>query len=310
MSGMEPTVALRFGCLLLAALAVAILVYAACRVPVPMAARLGHRGVQRRRALEQGGLFVQAEPLIRFGAGLWGRLRWESLRRWQERLLVRGDDYLGLTPDELSASSVLSAVGLGSAVIGLAASVEVLIQNRPLQGAWLWGAAGALLGLALPTLQLRQVIKARTRTITRGLPGAIEVVAMCMRAGLDFPGALRQLCVQGKGDDDPLRRELSVLLQQLDLGRTRKAALRGFALRVPSDAVRDFTNAVIQAEEKGNPLAEVIQVQGRMLNERRSVMAEEAAARAGVLMIVPMMFLVACILLLLMGPFLVKGIGF
>jgi len=56
--------------------------------------------------------------------------------------------------------------------------------------------------------------------------------------------------------------------------------------------------------------ARVIQVQGRMLNMRRSVAAEEAAARAGVLMIGPMVLLVMCILLLLMGPFFVKGIGF
>ena len=74
--------------------------------------------------------------------------------------------------------------------------------------------------------------------------------------------------------------------------------------------MRDFVNAVVQAEQKGNPLARVIQVQGRMLNMRRSVAAEEAAARAGVLMIGPMVLQLGCILLLLMGPFLVKGIGF
>ena len=73
---------------------------------------------------------------------------------------------------------------------------------------------------------------------------------------------------------------------------------------------KDFVNAIIQAEQKGNPLAKVIQVQGRMLNMRRSVAAEEAAARAGVYMILPMVLLVACIMLLLMGPFICNGMGF
>jgi tight adherence protein C len=86
--------------------------------------------------------------------------------------------------------------------------------------------------------------------------------------------------------------------------------LLNFADRVTSRAVRDFVNAVIQAEQRGNPLAKVIQVQGRMLSMHRSVVAEESAARAGVLMIVPMMLLLGCILLFLMGPFLVKGVGF
>ena len=75
-------------------------------------------------------------------------------------------------------------------------------------------------------------------------------------------------------------------------------------------AMFELSYAVVQAEQKGNPLAKVIQIQGRMLNQRRSVAAEEAAARAGVLLIAPMVLLVACIMLLLMGPFLTKGIGF
>ena len=74
-------------------------------------------------------------------------------------------------------------------------------------------------------------------------------------------------------------------------------------------AVRDFVHAVIQAEQKGNPLARVLQVQGRMLNMRRSVAAEEAAARAGVLLIIPMICLMGSVLLLLMGPFMVQGLG-
>ena len=107
----------------------------------------------------------------------------------------------------------------------------------------------------------------------------------------------------------PLGREFAVILEHLDFGHTRKLALERFAERVPNRAVRDFVHAVIQSEQKGNPLARVLQIQGRMLNMRRSVLAEEAAARAAVLMIIPMVFLLGAILLLLMGPFIVKGIG-
>jgi len=59
---------------------------------------------------------------------------------------------------------------------------------------------------------------------------------------------------------------------------------------------------VVQAEEKGTPLADVLRVQARMLRMRRSVRAEEAAARAGLLMMIPLLMVFACVFLLLLGP--------
>ncbi len=281
---------------------VVTMVNLALTVPVPMGARLGYRGVQRRRALAAGGLFVLVEPLLRFLAGLMRLLPLDKFRSNQERNLMRSDFALGLTADELMALSLLSAVSLGAVVFGLTASAG--------ENPWAFGFLALCFGGAFPTIRLREAIRSRVKEITRGLPQAIEVAAMCMGAGLDFPAALRQLAGAPQDTPSALAREFSVILEQLDLGHTRKAALRHFAERVPSDAVRDFVNAVIQAEEKGNPLAKVIQVQGRILGMRRSVAAEEAAARAGVLMILPMMLLVFCILLLLMGPFMVQGMGF
>lgn len=306
-------IALKTSCLAVFSLSVMLLYTTLCRVPVPMAVRLGYQGVQRRRALEAGGFFPTLEPLMRFVAGLLASSSLvpvlKKIRTRQEKAVLQADHCLGLSPDELSALSLISAVGLGGSVFGLAVAIEVL-RGGVVEKAYLFGALGAAFGLVLPTLQLQEVIRSRMKVIARGLPHAIEVVAMCMGAGLDFPGALRQLCTDKPGEGDALTRELSVILEQLRLGHTRKVALRNFSERVPSDAVRDFVNAVVQAEEKGNPLAHVIQVQGRILSQRRSVAAEEAAARAGVLMVVPMMILVTCILLLLLGPFMVKGVGF
>jgi tight adherence protein C len=270
-------------------------------IPIPPSPRLGHRGAERRRALETAGFFSTAEPCIRFLAGLVALLPLAKLRERQERDLRRADHCLGLTPDELSALSLLSAVTL---------AVLTLIVAPYADASRVLAIPAAAFGFVLPAVQVQEVVRGRIKRITRGLPHAIEIAAMCMGAGLDFPGALRLLAAPRVGERDPLARELSLILEELDLGRTRREALQNFADRVPSQAVRDFVNAVIQAEQRGNPLAKVIQVQGRVLNLRRSVAAEEAAARAGVLMILPMLLLVCCILVLLMGPFFVKGIGF
>jgi tight adherence protein C len=234
-------------------------------------------------------------------AGLVALLPLLALRERQEQALRRADHCLGLTPDELSALSVLAAVALGGVALFVAPYAGV---SR------VFAIPAAAFGFVLPALQVQEVARSRAKRISRGLPHAIEIAAMCMGAGLDFPGALRLLSAPRTGEHDPLARELSLILEELDLGRTRRETLLHFADRVPSPAVRDFVSAVIQAEQRGNPLAKVIKVQGRVLNLRRSVAAEEAAARAGVLMILPMLLLVCCILILLMGPFFVKGIGF
>jgi len=270
-------------------------------VSIPPAPRLGRRGAERRQALKQGGLLAVAEPVVRFVAALVALIPAPVWRKRQELELKRASYPLGLTPDEYSALSVLSALLL-SVIVGALAKLNGSDAILALPA--------AAFGAILPMLQVQEIVRKRIKDVSRGLPHAIEIAAMCMGAGLDFPGSLRQLTQPGKGAKSALAEEFATILEELDLGHTRREALLAFADRVPTDAVRDFVNAVIQAEQRGNPLARVIQVQGRMLNMRRSVAAEEAAARAGVLMIGPMVLLVMCILLLLMGPFFVKGIGF
>lgn len=287
--------------LLLLAVAIVGLAFAAAAVQVPVAARLGRRGVQRRLSLERGGFFGTVEPAIRFLAGVVALLPLSGLRARQELELRRADYCLGLTPDEYGALSLLSAAALGGVV--------ALLTRLGGSNAVLAIPAAAF-GLVLPALQVHEIIRRRVKEVVRGLPHAIEIAAMCMGAGLDFPGALRMLTQGHSGKRSALADEFSAILEELDLGHTRREALLSFAQRVQAPAVRDFVNAVVQAEQKGNPLARVIQIQGRMLNARRSVAAEEAAARAGVLLIMPMVLLVACVMLLLLGPFLSKGLGF
>jgi tight adherence protein C len=169
-------------------------------------------------------------------------------------------------------------------------------------------ALGALLGAALPFIALRERRKHRQHAIARRLPTAIDLLALCMDAGLDFAGALELVALELTRPDEPLGEELLRVRQELATGRTRQTALAGFALRVPSPAVCDFAAAVAQADQKGNPLAETLEVQAQMLRMRRSIVAEEAAARASVLLILPVVVLMCAILLLLFGPFLVRGV--
>jgi tight adherence protein C len=132
---------------------------------------------------------------------------------------------------------------------------------------------------------------------------------MCMSAGLDFPSALRRTAESAPDPNEPIAEELRRVLQELDLGRTRRAAILGFAERIPSDEVRELANSLIQAEDKGSPVAQVLSVQAETLRLRRSVAAEETASEAALMLIGPMTLIFLCVIVLLLGPVVARVTG-
>jgi tight adherence protein C len=300
MSGVSELDLIGYGAVGLLGLALTITAFALAQSPPAHGARLGLRGLKRKQALARGGLFATLEPLIRFVAGLVGRLPIPGLRRRVETQLTHAGDVLGLSADEHIAISVLSALVFLLAalamrdVIGTSPAVLILVIG-----------SGAL----TPHLRVAGEIQRRQRQVDRALPGAIDLAALCMGAGLDFPGALRQIIDKSLAPGEPLQEELGRILQLLELGRTRREALESFAERVPTEAVRDFVSSAVQAEAKGNPLVEVLRIQARMLRMRRSVDAEQAASRAGVMMMIPLMLIFGSIVLILLGPFIINGMN-
>lgn len=96
------------------------------------------------------------------------------------------------------------------------------------------------------------------------------------------------------------------MLQELDLGHTRRSAMEGFAARIPTDQVREFVNSVVQAEEKGSPLASVLTIQAQTQRLRRSIAAEETASEAALMLLGPMTLIFLCVIVLLLGPVVVR----
>ncbi|UJR82144.1 type II secretion system F family protein [Sandaracinus amylolyticus] len=261
-------------------------------VPAVASPSLGPRGAQRQRA-KSGGPFGALEPMVRVVAGWIALLPPAEWRGRVEADLLRSGYWLGLTADEVAAMSALYAVGLGVA------------------GTWLtvrfgWSPLVPVLfvtiGAAHPFSQLRDATARRQKEIERRLPEAVDLLSLCMGAGLDFPSSLRRLILDGLPKGTPTADELGRILDELELGHTRAKALTGFADRVPTRPVRDFVGAIVQAEEKGTPLAEILKIQARVLRMRRSVLAEEAAARAAMQLMIPLVLIFVAIMLLVLGP--------
>ena len=296
---MTATLLFRLGAILSVGAALAVFVYQLGSQEPLRSPRTGMRGLKRQRALDAGGLFAACEPLIRLVAGWMAYFPALEWRRKVDRDLVMGGDWLGLNTNEFMAIHLLSAVGAG--IFGIFAC-EAVEMSR------VFAIFFVTVGAALPQARLTGEIQDRQKAISRGLPGAIDLASLCMGAGLDFPGAIRQIVDKSVDQTDPLPEEFGRILQELDLGHTRRQALENFADRVPVEAVQDFVGAVVQAEEKGNPLAEVLRIQARMLRMRRSVAAEEAAAKAAVMLMGPLMLIFCAIILILLGPFIINGL--
>lgn len=286
--------------ILLESLGLGVAVYALARGSTPEPGYLGLRGLRRREALEQRPLFAALEPHLRWHARWCAVLPVGDLRARVARLLCLAGDWLGLTADEFLALSV------GSAIVGTALGAA-LLRLSDLPQALMAFFAGA--GLLVPYLIVTGHASARQRQIDRSLPPAIDLLTLCMSAGLDFTAAMRQVVEKARRRDDPLREELEVILHRLALGTTREQALAGFAERAPTEPVKLLVNAVRQAERKGTPIAEVLALQAGSLRLRRSIAGEEAASRAAVAMLFPLSLILLSILLVLMGPFYLRSSG-
>ncbi len=254
---------------------------------------LGLRGLKRQRMLAINETWARMEPLVRWMGIRVNGIMSESQRAALDHQLSLAGDWMGITPEEylgmclLSGMACVGAGGLLGYLTGMGMLLVLLL---------------GLVGLVLPYMQISGAAQDRLKDVSRGLPYAIDLMALAMGAGLDFPGAIRQVVQKSSNPDDPMVEEFTLIMQSLNLGRTRKDALAEFARRAPVDAVKEFCGSLIQAEERGNPVADVLQIQATGSRTRRSVRAEELASKAGVAMVGPLMLVFAAIMMLILGP--------
>lgn len=264
---------------------------------IPSVPSAGERGRRRQEALQSGGLMRRVEPLIRFVAESVAMWPIAGLRERADNLANRSGRLFGFNGNDLIASAVVAGSCLSVAGAALAHSAAMEPQ--------LGSIIGALLGFAYPWFKFQEAANRRLIAIGRGLPGVIDLISLSMESGLDFPGAIAQVS-QRLTADNPLRFELEHLLQKLEIGRSRSEAIGELSERVPIRAVRQFTNAVLQAEKRGTPLSEVLAIQARVMRTQRSQAAEHAAARAAILLLGPMLLIFICVFIVILGPMVIR----
>jgi tight adherence protein C len=158
----------------------------------------------------------------------------------------------------------------------------------------------AVLGFYLPHLRLRRRVARRQREIRRSLPDVLDLLTICVEAGLGFDGALGR--VVGKRDD-ALGHELDRVLNDMRLGRSRREALKALGTRVDVPDVSVFVAAIVQSEQLGASISRVLVVQSEQMRIRRRQRAEELAQKAAIKLLFPMVFLVLpALFVVILGP--------
>ena len=150
-----------------------------------------------------------------------------------------------------------------------------------------------------PDMWLRDATKKRQARFEKEFPFFLDVLVLGMKAGLTFPAAVEQAIEQLR--DGPVRQEFSRYLRETRTGVARRVALDRLAQRVVIPAVTNFAASVIQAEETGGSLGEVLSDQARMRRQERFLRAEKLANQAPVKMLFPLIALLFPITFIIIG---------
>ncbi len=165
---------------------------------------------------------------------------------------------------------------------------------------------GAVVGaFFLPDLWLHEQTLKRRKAILRELPEFLDVLILCMNAGLALEPALQVILERGR--KGPLYTELAVMMHAVRMGQSRPDAMQKMALSVAETDFTTFVNSFIQAERLGVSLAETLNAQVDQLRQKRSQYIEKLALEAPVKLLFPLIvFIFPVVFLVLFGPIVVR----
>lgn len=161
----------------------------------------------------------------------------------------------------------------------------------------------AALGYYLPNAWLSNRVTARQREIFESFPDALDLMTVCVEAGLGVEAALSRVAGDIEHKSIILSDELNLVGLELRAGSDRERALRNLAIRTGVDEVETWVAMLIQAERFGTSIAAALRIHSEMLRTKRRQRAEEAAAKIALKLLFPLIFCIfPSLLLVLMGP--------
>ncbi|MBE6406076.1 MAG: type II secretion system F family protein [Lentisphaerae bacterium] len=188
-----------------------------------------------------------------------------------------------------------------SPIIGIVLAIVLLATGS--------GILGILLGVLIsfwPSLWLKSSVAKRHMEILKALPNLLDLLTLSVEAGKDFLSALRDILAKRKRD--ALTEEFSRALQEIQLGKKRQAALREMAERVNQPELSSVVGSIVQADEMGVSIGQLLKIQSDQLRMKRFALAEKLANETPVKILFPVVvFIFPAVLILLLAPILMQA---
>ena len=223
-----------------------------------------------------------------------------------EKLIAAGFEGL-LSGKEFVALELISPVVLGAIWCCLICLLGVILSDSIFtDGRGMLCLMGFMIFASQPILWLRGELKKRHLAILKALPFVLDILTLSVEAGMDFISALQRNCAERKMD--ALNEELLRMTKEIQVGLSRKEALRNMAERVKQGDLRAVAMALIQADELGVSIGSILRIQSEQMRSRRFDRAEKLANEAPTKMLGPLMLCIfPAVFIILLGPVLMNA---
>jgi tight adherence protein C len=201
-------------------------------------------------------------------------------------------------PAVFTALRLLSMAALFAGAMSIAALIELTTTMRLCALI-----AGALLGWMLPFIVLKRKIAKRKRALQRGLADALDLMVVCVEAGLGVNQALLRVAEEMDRVSPEISDELTMVTLEMRAGTARDTALKNMADRTGLQDVRAWVNMMVQTDRFGTSIADSLRIHSDTLRTTRKQRAEEAAAKLTVKMLIPLvLFVFPALFVVILGP--------
>jgi tight adherence protein C len=223
-------------------------------------------------------------------------------------LIGRARQWLLIAGDRLSITQFLTMVLISATAVPGAIFMMIFALSGGSAPAYLWLPVpmAAAAGLLFPFLLLKRAARKRQQVIWRSMPNALDLLTTCVEAGLSLDFGIQRVAEKYPG---PLSDEFHRVLREMGLGKPRRDALAEMTERIQLPDVTTFINSLIQAEQLGTSVGDVLRIQAKQMRMRRRQRAEQIAHQAPVKMVIPMvLFLMPSLFLITIGPIILQVI--
>ena len=246
-------------------------------------------------------------PFVSNLSGLVGKPAFSKSRAAADQMIVASGLEGLLSGSEFVALKILVPLVCGTAWTLAVLAPGMLNPDSFFSGnSVLLAMLGFLYFYAYPIVWLRATLKKRHFAIMRALPFVLDLLTLSVEAGMDFMGALQRNCNRRRLD--PLNEELIRMTREVQMGISRRVALRNMAERSRQPDLKAVSFALIQADELGVPIGPILRIQSEQLRARRFDRAERLANEAPVKMLGPLLLCIfPAVLIVLLAPILMEA---